>query len=132
MNARPESAAQLPAVTPVPVEVRTAVELAQAAVWDWQVSADQFQVDVAWLRAFGIDPGCGAMSSEEWKRRVHPDDLGAFIAAADSCHHGGERFECEYRLLAAGHRWLWVLHLSLIHISEPTRLLSISYAVFCL
>src|SRR5678815_5995899 len=25
-----------------------------------------------------------------------------------------------------------VLHLSLIHISEPTRLLSISYAVFCL
>src|SRR5678815_1973267 len=25
-----------------------------------------------------------------------------------------------------------VVHLSLIHISEPTRLLSISYAVFCL
>ena len=24
------------------------------------------------------------------------------------------------------------MHLSLIHISEPTRLLSISYAVFCL
>ena len=27
---------------------------------------------------------------------------------------------------------LWKLFLSLIHISEPTRLLSISYAVFCL
>src|SRR5678816_4882246 len=26
----------------------------------------------------------------------------------------------------------FTLHLSLIHISEPTRLLSISYAVFCL
>src|SRR5678816_1828220 len=26
----------------------------------------------------------------------------------------------------------WCVHLSLIHISEPTRLLSISYAVFCL
>src|SRR5678816_2116273 len=26
----------------------------------------------------------------------------------------------------------WILCLSLIHISEPTRLLSISYAVFCL
>ena len=25
-----------------------------------------------------------------------------------------------------------IIHLSLIHISEPTRLLSISYAVFCL
>ena len=50
------------------------------------------------------------MPLAEWKRRIHPDDLGAFIAAADSCHHGGDRFECEYRLLAAGHRWLWVLH----------------------
>src|SRR5665254_14431 len=27
---------------------------------------------------------------------------------------------------------VWVHYLSLIHISEPTRLLSISYAVFCL
>eukprot|EP00658_Telonema_sp_P-2_P082026 TRINITY_DN8565_c0_g1_i2.p1 TRINITY_DN8565_c0_g1~~TRINITY_DN8565_c0_g1_i2.p1 ORF type:complete len:440 (-),score=77.26 TRINITY_DN8565_c0_g1_i2:55-1374(-) len=31
------------------------------------------------------------------------------------------------------HTWMWTItYLSLIHISEPTRLLSISYAVFCL
>eukprot|EP00658_Telonema_sp_P-2_P037371 TRINITY_DN26880_c0_g1_i2.p1 TRINITY_DN26880_c0_g1~~TRINITY_DN26880_c0_g1_i2.p1 ORF type:complete len:165 (-),score=54.32 TRINITY_DN26880_c0_g1_i2:60-554(-) len=33
---------------------------------------------------------------------------------------------------AAGNASGWLLSLSLIHISEPTRLLSISYAVFCL
>jgi len=108
MNARPESAK--PSASPAMPEFRSAVELAQAAVWDWQVSADQFQVDEAWLRAFGIDLGGGAMPCAEWKRRIHPDDLGAFIAAGESCNHGGDRFECEYRLLAAGHRWLWVLH----------------------
>jgi PAS domain S-box-containing protein len=109
MNARPEST-QSKAASPLPVEFRSALELAQAAVWDWQISADLFQVDEAWLRAFGIDFGTGAMPCAEWKRRIHPDDHGAFKAATDSCHHGGERFECEYRLLAAGHRWLWVLH----------------------
>jgi len=109
MNARPDST-HVPTAATAPIEIRSAVELAQAAVWDWQVSADQFQVDDAWLRAFGIDLALGAMPCAEWKRRIHPDDLGAFIAAADSCHHGGDRFECEYRLLAAGHRWLWVLH----------------------
>jgi PAS domain S-box-containing protein len=108
MNARPESA-QPSGATPLPIEFRSALELAQAAVWDWQISADQFQVDDAWLRAFGVDVGPGAVPCAEWKRRIHPDDLAAFIAAADSCHHGGERFECEYRLLAAGHRWVWVL-----------------------
>ena len=62
------------------------------------------------LRALGIDVPAGAMAVEQWKRRIHPDDLGAFVAATESCQHGGDRFECEYRLLAAGHRWLWVLH----------------------
>src|SRR5678816_1951368 len=36
------------------------------------------------------------------------------------------------RVLAAGLKPATVYWLSLIHISEPTRLLSISYAVFCL
>jgi len=108
MNARPESA-QPPGAAQLPAEFRSALELAQAAVWDWQIAADQFQVDDPWLRAFGIDASPNAMPCAEWKRRIHPDDLGGFIAATDSCHHGGDRFECEYRLLAAGHRWLWVL-----------------------
>jgi PAS domain S-box-containing protein len=108
MNARPENA--LAPAAPLPAEFRSALELAQAAVWDWHVSADRFQVDEAWLRALGVDLYANVMPCAEWKRRIHPDDLGAFIAAADSCHHGGDRFECEYRLLAAGHRWLWVLH----------------------
>ena len=34
--------------------------------------------------------------------------------------------------LGLAHKRLAVIDLSLIHISEPTRLLSISYAVFCL
>src|SRR5678815_4337528 len=35
-------------------------------------------------------------------------------------------------LYRAGSKGTWMWDLSLIHISEPTRLLSISYAVFCL
>jgi PAS domain S-box-containing protein len=105
MNARPESTpgAQLPA------EFRSALELAQAAVWDWQLEEDLFQIDANWARAFSIDVSAAPMPTEQWKRRIHPDDLGAFLAATDSCQHGGDRFECEYRLLAGAHRWLWVM-----------------------
>ena len=109
MNARPDTA-QAAADAPLSAEFRSAVQLAQAAVWDWQITLDRFQVDEAWLRAFGVDVGAAPMPVRDWQRRIHPDDLGAFNAAADSCQHGGDRFECEYRLLAAGHRWLWVLH----------------------
>lgn len=107
MNARPDSLASA-----VEAELRSVLENAQAAVWDWQIAADRFEVDEAWLRTLGVDAGAaqGALTFADWRRRIHPDDHGALVAAAESCHHGGERFECEYRLLAAGHRWLWVLH----------------------
>ena len=109
MNARPDTAQAAPDAQ-LPAEFRSALQLAQAAVWDWQITADRFQVDEGWLRAFGIDVPAPVVAIREWQRRIHPDDLGAFNAATDSCQHGSDRFECEYRLLAAGHRWLWVLH----------------------
>ena len=57
MNARPDTAQAAPDAQ-LPAEFRSALQLAQAAVWDWQLSADHFQVDEAWIRAFGIDvPG---------------------------------------------------------------------------
>ena len=108
MSARPESPANR---SDTPDQgLRAVLDCAQAAVWDWKVPVDRFEVDEAWLRALGVDYGAAGLTTSEWKRFVHPDDHGAFVAAAESCHHGNERFECEYRLLAAGHRWLWVLH----------------------
>eukprot|EP00658_Telonema_sp_P-2_P009301 TRINITY_DN13489_c0_g1_i1.p1 TRINITY_DN13489_c0_g1~~TRINITY_DN13489_c0_g1_i1.p1 ORF type:complete len:120 (+),score=22.18 TRINITY_DN13489_c0_g1_i1:177-536(+) len=55
------------------------------------------------------------------------------VCNCHSCYSLGERRGCSAALL-----WFAIvtvvtaLELSLIHISEPTRLLSISYAVFCL
>lgn len=90
--------------------LRAVLDDAQAAVWEWQVGSDRFTVDASWLRTLGIDFGVQGLTSAEWKRRIHPDDHAAFVAAAESCHQGGDRFECEYRVLASGHRWVWVLH----------------------
>jgi PAS domain S-box-containing protein len=107
MNARPESAAAPGALE---TELRSVLDNAQAAVWEWQVVADRIVVDEHWLRGLGIDVPPGGLTTAQWKRFIHPDDHGGFVAAAESCHHGNERFECEYRLLATGHRWIWVLH----------------------
>jgi PAS domain S-box-containing protein len=109
MNARPDTTAA--ARDALDAELRSVLDSAQAAVWDWQITSDRFHVDEAWLRTLGVEPAThGEFGNDEWKRRIHPDDHGALAAAIDSCHHGSARFECEYRLLAAGHRWLWVLH----------------------
>ena len=53
MNARPDTA-QAADDASLPAEFRSALELAQAAVWDWNLPGDLFQVDEAWSRAFGV------------------------------------------------------------------------------
>src|SRR5688572_24269711 len=100
MNARPDSIDR----AALDAELRLVLESAQAAMWDWQIAADLFEIDETWLRSIGVEAGAanGVMNIAEWRRRIHPDDHGAFSAATESCHHGGERFECEYRLLVAG------------------------------
>ena len=88
MSARPESPANR---SDTPDQgLRAVLDCAQAAVWDWQVPVDRFEVDEAWLRALGVDYGAAALTTSEWKRCVHPDDHGAFVAAAESCHVGEE------------------------------------------
>ena len=46
MNARPDTE-QEGADAPLPAEFRSALALAQAAVWDWQPALDRMQVDEA-------------------------------------------------------------------------------------
>ena len=54
MNARPDATNNSSEIS-LPAELRSALELAQAAVWDWRVLSDQFAVDEAWCRAFGVE-----------------------------------------------------------------------------
>ncbi len=56
--------------------------------------------------------GCWVLGAGCWRLGV-----GCWVFSVGSCGLAGEG---------------WVVRLPLIHISEPTRLLSISYAVFCL
>ena len=57
------------------------------------------------------------------------------LAAGGSDHGAGGAvaFQAFFHQCVGQHQQAtWCVHLSLIHISEPTRLLSIPYAVFCL
>ena len=71
-------------------------------------------------------------ASDVYKRQMQ-DILGGDGLAADARLGKGHVLGDARVQVMADHQHIEMLiHLSLIHISEPTRLLSISYAVFCL
>src|SRR5678816_2610007 len=99
------------------------------------VAAGDDHRDVAGGRV-GAQPAQGLVSSKSGHHQVHEDEVGAVGSRArDSFLSARGAARVEPRLQQKGPRRLEnvaiVIHLSLIHISEPTRLLSISYAVFC-
>ena len=76
--------------------------------------------------------GSGNAPNRPWflTKMRHAVEQGILVLNVTQCHAGSvdmEKYENGLKLKQVG-----VVSLSLIHISEPTRLLSISYAVFCL
>jgi hypothetical protein len=82
---------------PVAGRIPFGLQLAQAAVWDWQITADRFQVDEGWLRAFGIDVpapwwrsanGSGVSTRTTWALSTPPPIPASTAAIASNVNTG--------------------------------------------
>ncbi len=96
-------------------------------VWTWDVAANRVHWSVEAKRQLGYGDDELAGSWDNWKRRVHPDDLarvlGELQARLDS---GADRFESEFRLRHRDGRWIHILSRARIRRDEggtPVRLL---------
>jgi PAS domain S-box-containing protein len=87
-----------------------ALEGAGDGVWDWNVPLGRVDYSPRWKEMLGHGPEEIGSSLEEWKQRVHPDDLAATLDAV-ARHLRGET-ECyvsEHRLRCKDGSYLWVL-----------------------
>src|SRR5678816_4742877 len=95
---------------------------------------DRDAIDALYRRVFGPDAAEASRLRQDWQYRLNPQNprTGPLIwIAREGPSIIGQYATMPVALSVKGQdvvgSWL-----SLIHISEPTRLLSISYAVFCL
>jgi PAS domain S-box-containing protein len=84
-----------------------AQEGAHVGLWDWDIRSNLCYWSPECERLYGARTG-GLHSNDEWRARVHPDDLQAIDGQWQGRIAGGEPFELEYRfLLDSGEsRWL--------------------------
>lgn len=54
--------------------LRLTLEVAQIAIFDWNVAEDQFIVSPTYYTMLGYEPEAGYGNRELWLERVHPDD----------------------------------------------------------
>ncbi|MFZ3228857.1 MAG: PAS domain-containing protein [Pseudobdellovibrio sp.] len=86
-----------------------ALEGAGDGVWDWNIPSKQVYFSKRWKEMLGYQDAEIPADIEEWKKRVHPDDLQGVEKAFRSHLEGKTSYQSEHRMLCKDKTYLWVL-----------------------
>ena len=103
---------------------------AGVAVWDWDITKDQWYVTPTYFAMLGYEPEEGIGNRQQWLDRVHPDDLASVTTKIQAALNGQDvPYEYEARLRHADGSWHWVSVVGRVlergPDGRPTRLLGV-------
>ncbi len=86
-----------------------ALDAAQMGSWDWDLTTDAVLWTPTQEQIFGYEPGKPDRTYEDWKCRVHPDDLAETEAQIEAAiANCGAELICEYRIVLPTGEQRWV------------------------
>jgi len=88
-----------------------AVNSTGVGLWDWEIPADEIQINDRWLEHLGYQAKeLSPLDIDTWNQFIHPDDLEKSYRLL-ARHFAGdlERYECELRMQHEQGIWLWIL-----------------------
>jgi PAS domain S-box-containing protein len=89
---------------------KVSMEATNDGLWDWQVSSGICYFSSGYYHMLGYDNGAFPMQVNEWKTRIHPDDLENVLKANFDCVEGQtEHFEIQFRMHTKNGEWRWIL-----------------------
>lgn len=87
-----------------------AIEGSGNGLWDWNMQNDTVYLSRQWKAMLGYAEDEIDDSLDEWKRRIHPDDLDMVLSATRDYIEGkAEVYECEHRILRKDGECLWII-----------------------
>lgn len=87
-----------------------ALEGSGAGVWDWKQDSDHVFYSTQWKATLGFKEDEIGSSFDEWKSRIHPDDMPRTLDDLKQ-HFAGHSAEYrnEHRMLTRSGEWKWIL-----------------------
>ena len=90
--------------------LRMATESAQVGVWSWNALTEEVRWSDLHQRFWGYNPeNQPRLSFEDWRSRIHSDDVEFVLAAIEQAGHEHAVYDAEYRVLPADDspmRWM--------------------------
>ncbi|MDQ9171831.1 diguanylate cyclase [Oxalobacteraceae bacterium R-40] len=89
---------------------RVALEAAGDGVWDWNVAQERVIFSNGWKTMLGFLPEEIGTGLDEWKKRVHPDDMAKTMQDVMEHFSGKTKFYAnEHRVRCKDGGWKWIL-----------------------
>lgn len=84
-------------------------------LWDWDVSNGKAFFSPRWKSMLGYAEEEVGDAQDEWRKRVHPDDLPGVLVDVQAHLDGArESYCCEYRMRGKDDQWIWILARGLV------------------
>jgi PAS domain S-box-containing protein len=89
---------------------KLAVQAGNIGLWDWDLTTNRVQFSAEWKRQIGYEENEIEDSFEEWKSRVHPDDLQGTLNQIQICRDSpGSTYQVEFRFRHRNGSYRWIL-----------------------
>jgi len=87
-----------------------ALESANSGIWDWYIKTGKVFFDANYFTISGYEPDEFPHDYEEWKKRVHPDDIDKAEKKIESYITGkAKQYMVEFRFKTRNNDWMWIL-----------------------
>jgi PAS domain S-box-containing protein len=87
--------------------LKLAHKVARGGTWQKNLLTNEVEWSDEFYELIGLDPANVTASSEEWSRRVHPDDLKEVLKEHELAIAGKRDFGIEFRARRADGAWRW-------------------------
>ena len=102
------------------LRLQLVTEATGKGVWDWRVDSGEVDYSPLWKRLLGYAPQDIAGHYEEWRSRIHPQDLERVLATLAECLESDSKgFKVEYRIRCKDGAYLWVLSRGMVAERDP-------------
>ena len=85
-----------------------AIHAGGVGIWDWNILTGEVKRNARWIEMLGENPNQRFFSVEDFKERIHPDDLGAVLEQLGLALDGVHEYRYRYRTIGLDGRQFWV------------------------
>ncbi|MBF0113255.1 MAG: PAS domain-containing protein, partial [Desulfamplus sp.] len=94
----------------ITLRYKLVMEGSQGGIWDWDVVNSKVHFSPRWKQMRGYEDDEISDSLNEWKSRIHPNDIDRVMATVDAHFRGKtEVFNEEYRIQCKDGTWRWII-----------------------